>query len=174
MSFIEGVVEKIAEQKSPAGSGRKWTKKGMLVDGTWYNAFVNAENKSVLDEISDGTVVKIGLEQKGEYTNVTSVEILSAKQVKESPAAQKSTASLTDKDLRLQYQGSRRDAISFVEMLIPLDILPLPTKKADKADAIYEYMKYYADKFTADAFAAKLNAEKNKNNDTDESSVGVE
>lgn len=173
MSIIEGVVEKVSEQKSPMGSKRKWTRRGLLIDGAWFNVFVNQENQDVMDSITQGCAVKLETKQDGEYTNVVKIEVMTPSQAKASPEAAKSVASYADKDYRITYLASRRDALEFVTKLLPLDLLPLPTKKSDKVDAIVGYIEYYADKFAAAAMAAKLveHAEENNNNDSSDSEV---
>lgn len=168
MATVEGVVEKVSEMKAPVGSAKSWTKKGMLVNGEWYNSFVNKDNQAALDRVAQGATVKITTEQNGKYTNVTSVEVMSAAQAAASPAAVKSAVVASDKDFRITYLASRRDALEFVTKLLPLDILPLPTKKSDKVDAIIGYIDYYADKFAATAMNAKLkDTEENNNNDSE-------
>ena len=174
MSIIEGVVEKVSEQKSPVGSNRKWTKKGLLINDAWFNVFVNQDNQDLMDSIAQGSVVKLETKQDGAYTNVVKVELMSQAQAKASPEAVKSASSYADKDYRITYLASRRDALEFVTKLLPLDLLPLPAKKSDKVDAIVGYIEYYADKFAAVAMAAKLKEVtegENNNNDSDISEV---
>lgn len=165
---IEGVVEKTSSQVSAPGSAKKWTKKGLMVNGKWYNVFVNKDNEDVLARANEGAVVKIETEQNGQYTNVASVEVMSAKEAAASPAAVKSIAVSGEKDFRITYLASRKDALALVAMLIPLDVLPIPTKKADKADAILGYVNYYSDVLAANAMNAKLTHTKEaKNNNND-------
>ena len=172
---IEGVVEKTSSQdgRNPDNS-KKWTKKGLMVNGKWYNVFVNKDNESVLARVNEGTVVKIETEQNGQYTNVARVEIMSAAETAASPAAAKSVAVSGEKDFRITYLASRKDALAFVAMLIPLDVLPIPAKKADKADAILGYVNYYSDVLAAAAMNAKLTPTKESKNNNDNDSEGME
>ena len=169
MATIEGVVEKVSEQKSPAGSARKWTKKGLLIDGAWFNIFVNHDNQNLMNSITQGSAVKLETQQDGAYTNVVKVELVSPSAAKASPVIAKSVANYAEKDYRITYLASRRDALEFVTKLLPLDLLPLPSKKTDKVDAILGYVEHYADKFAAVAMAAKLKDVTKENNDNDQS-----
>lgn len=159
---VKGVVEKVNTQFSPAGSARKWSKKSVLVDGKWFGAFINKDNQAVLDAVTEGSTVSVEFEPKGEFNNVIRVELLSATKVATIPEVQKSVAALTEKDLRITYNGSLKSAIAFVEAAAKLDMLALPAKKDAKLDAFYEYVKYYTNVFTADTYAAKLENNNNK------------
>ena len=172
MAIVEGVVEKTSEQKSPPGK-RAWTKKGMLIDGAWYNCFVNHENKALMDSIYPGTVVKIETKQDGAYTNVVSVEVMSQQAVANSPAATASVATASDKDYRITYLASRRDAIEFVFKLLAMDLLPLPAKK-DKVDSIIGFIDEYASQFAATAMGAKLVTTEEEDNNNDNRATGME
>lgn len=171
---VEGVVEKVSEMKAPVGSAKVWTKKGLLVNGDWYNAFVSKENQAILGSVSQGDAVRITTEQNGKYVNVTNVERMGAAQAAASPQVVKSASVASEKDYRITYLASRRDALALVTSLLPLDVLPLPAKKADKVDAIIGYISYYADKFAATAMNAKLKDTEEENNNNDDSSEGME
>jgi len=82
-----------------------------------------------------------------------------------------SVQNLNDKDRRITYLASRRDAIEFVKAAIQMELLPLPTKKAEKADVFHEYVKEYANRFVDDAYgvptAAVVAKESKKKETTD-------
>lgn len=162
---IKGVVEKVSEQYSKAGSPKKWVKKSFLVDGKWFGAFINKDNDAVLGSVREGSTIEVEYEMKGEFFNVVKVSTLSAPAAAASPQVQESVAKLNDKDIRITYNGSLKSAIAFVEAGVRLDMIALPVKKDAKLDAFYEYVKHYTNVFVADTYAAKLTPDTDGEND---------
>lgn len=164
MSTIEGVVEKVGTFESEPGSPRKWVKKSVLIDGAWFGAFVNKDNEAVLNKVKAGDSVRVEYENKGKFVTLLNLTILSDVEAAKSPAVAASAATISEKDVRITYNGSLKSAVAFVEAAAKLDLLALPAKKDAKLDAFYEYVKYYTDVFTADTYSAKLVPQENNNN----------
>jgi hypothetical protein len=166
---ITGVVEKINEMQSPSGAPRKWTKKSFSINGEWFGNFLTKENITEFNAVNEGDAVKATFETKGQYKNLTKIEVIGrdkgtgANVVQVLPMAPQPASTTTtttpynvqDKDYRITYLAARRDAIEFVKSLVQLDILPLGTKKSDKADNFYAYVKEYAAKFAEDAYVSR-------------------
>ena len=68
METVEGRIEKKAEGQAKTGA-KFWT---FTVSGKNYNTFDNA----TADKFNVGDLVKLGLEQKGQYKNLVSIEAL--------------------------------------------------------------------------------------------------
>lgn len=154
-NVIEGAVERISESKSAPGAAKKWIKKAMLVNGEWYSTFVNKDNMDELNHVQEGNAVRITFETNGQFKNLQKVVVLEGKTVSKQVAT--SVQNLNEKDLRITYNGSLKSAIEFVSLANAAGALALPSKKNELADALYEYVKHYANAFTADTYAAKLN-----------------
>ncbi len=170
---LEGIVEKTSTKDSPASSARKWKQKSFCINDKWFNLFVNADNKAELDAIVEGTSVAVEYTFDGKYDQVQSFKIMT--QPSAAAAASSNVAHVaapvSDKDVRISHQAARKDALNFIAMGLPLDVFTLSTKKADKADALYEYVVYYTNKFLSDSMSAKLpeTTENNNNNEPNES-----
>ena len=169
MAEYTGKVERISER---AGKGKKppyapYVQFGFLVEGTWHNVFLSDENEEMLRAIGDGDTVKIQTVKKGEYENVDTIERLSkapstdpAPKMENAPVATatqvaKSVSRLDDKDFRITYLACRRDAVNFVIAAYTQGLLPLPTKKTEQADRLYEYVQQYALRFAFDSWNAR-------------------
>jgi hypothetical protein len=162
MEVISGVVEKVSEMSNPAGSPKKWTKKSFNINGEWLGNFLTKENINEFNAISEGDAVKATFETKGNYKNLMKIEVIAknepenAKQEVQRPTSSLSTPyNVQDKDYRITYLASRRDAIDFVKTLVQLDLVGLGTKKSDKVDNFYAYVKEYASKFAEDAYVSR-------------------
>lgn len=157
MSEVIGVVEKVSVMDSPANSARKWTKKSFLVNSEWYGGFVNADNSKSINSINEGDSVKIKYEQKGEYKNLVGIQVIEG-DVKGTPTETKainaSKTTLTEKDFRITYLASRRDAIEFVKQGITLEMFDVGKKKSSMADIFYDLVDVYAMKFAMQAYEA--------------------
>lgn len=163
MAEYTGKVERISER---VGTGKKgpYVQFGFLVEGTWHNVFLNDKNEEMLRAIGDGDTVKIQTVKRGEYENVDTIEkvnpVFSSREEGPVPEKEKSPVTkaverLDDKDFRITYLASRRDALEFVIASYTQGLIPLPTKKAEQADRLYEYMKRYALAFALDAWEVR-------------------
>lgn len=150
----QGVVTKVNTSYSPAGAARKWTKKSFLVNDEWYGAFVNADNKAPMDAVNEGDSVEVTYEVKGDYKNLVGIKLI-AKHEDEAAARSYDGPVKTsikpynpaDKDFRITYLASRRDAIEFVKSAHQLGMITFGKKKADEMDIFEELVHTYAMKF---------------------------
>lgn len=149
MSETLGVIETANTSYSPAGSPRKWSKKSLKVNGDWYSAFINPDNKASLDAAVEGASVRISYDVKGDFRNIKSISVVEGTK---GEAATISNVAPNSKELRITFLASRRDAIEFVKSGLQLDLLSLGTKKADKMDIFYDLVNKYAARMTADAW----------------------
>lgn len=156
MSQIQGVVTKVNTSYSPAGAARKWTKKSFLVNDEWYGAFVNADNKASMDAVNEGDAVEVSYEVKGDFKNLTGIKLIAKhedeiKSFPKLPDAFKHNDirpyNPADKDFRITYLASRRDAIEFVKSAHQLGMITFGKKKADEMDIFEELVHTYAMKF---------------------------
>jgi hypothetical protein len=150
---VSGIVEKVTEQNSPAGAARKWTKKAFNINGDWYSAFVTKENAVELNSVNQGDAVEVTYETKGNFRNIVGVRIVA--QNTAAPASTTNVYNPIDKDYRITYLASRRDAIEFVKAAVQLELVSLPTKKADKLDAFEDLVNEYASKFAEAAYVPR-------------------
>ena len=162
---VSGVIEKTSFKMVPTKFGDK-PNKGFFVNGEWYGGFVTDKNRGDMEAAGEGDIVTIYFDQNGKYKNLTGV-VVTAKNGNAAPAAPTKSVSkevatsvqnLNDKDRRITYLASRRDAIEFVKAAIQMELLPLPTKKAEKADVFHEYVKEYANRFVDDAYGISVAA----------------
>ena len=158
METVTGVVERTNFKMMPTKFGEK-PHKSFLVNGEWFGGFITDDNKREMEAANDGDVVKLTLQTSGKYKNLTNISLVSKNEKVDTKQptsitvdVSKSVQTLNDKDRRITYLASRRDAIEFVKFLIGTESVPLPAKKAEKADAIHEYVKHYSNKFVDDAY----------------------
>jgi hypothetical protein len=156
---ITGIVEKVSEQQSPEGSPRKWSKKSFLVNGEWLGTFISKENKAQLNAPQEGDAVKVTYEVKGNFKNLTAIEVV-AKSNDEPVVGKQSYANpvpynVQDKDYRITFLASRRDAVEFINNAISHGMISLGTKKSDQLDNFYAYVNEYAHKFAEDAYIGR-------------------
>lgn len=155
----QGVVTKVNESHSAANSARKWTKKAFLINDEWYGAFVNSDNKEALSSVNEGDAVEVSYETKGDYKNLVGIK-LTAKYKDE--AVDRSydgpikgsvkPYSPQEKDFRITYLASRKDAIEFVKAAHQLGMITFGKKKADEMDIFQELVNTYAMVFAMKAW----------------------
>lgn len=139
-------------------------------DGNFYGAGFD-KDKITFDR---GDVISFNVTYNGKYRNMDmdSVEVLGKAEPKketETPQKPKSAGSgaavsrddywtqkaekdeRTQKEIRLQ--ASRNAAIQFVNTLLEKDLVTLPTKKADKVEAVEQLVDHYTHKYYEDTEA---------------------
>ena len=151
-----GVVEKVSTSFSK-DPNKKWTKRSFLVGGKWYGMFINDKNKDMLDAVREGDSVSVTYVMKGEFINLENIQTLDRAAAPANVAGAKNPGAPvpydpSTKDFRITFLASRKDSIEFVKMLLAHDVIPLGTKKGDKADIIYGLINKYAAKMAADAW----------------------
>lgn len=154
MSQTQGVVTKVSMTYSPAGAARKWTKRAFLVNDEWYGAFVNADNKASMEAVNEGDAVEVTYETKGDYKNLVGIKLV-AKHESEVKDASNGLETVykakvynpVEKDFRITYLASRRDAIEFVKAAYQMGAVTFGKKKADEMDIFEELVHTYAMKF---------------------------
>lgn len=159
---VTGIVEKINDANSPEGSARKWTKKSFNVNGEWYSTFLTRDNMYNINAVKEGDAVKLTFETKGNFKNLSDIEVVAknepeivGKPVEKLQGVAGQTYNVQDKEYRITYLAARRDAIEFVKTLVSLDLVSLGTKKNEKVDNFYGYVKEYAAKFAEDAYISR-------------------
>lgn len=181
MEVVNGVVEAISKKENVKTKFGFKTKTAFLVNGEWYGALGNKNNEEALALVKENDIVKIEYSVNGNFKNLETVEVIAenvpveiAKVKKSLPKdvakeVEASVQKLADKDLKITYNGSLKSAIEFVDLLMRNEMLPIPTKKADKADVVYEYVKEYTNRFVRDTYNAQLLA-----NDTEKEIIPEE
>lgn len=162
MERITGVVEAVNEKVSPPGSPRKWVQKGFKINGEWFSTFITKENIAEVSRVKEGDAVKVAFEVKGNFKNLTNIEVTESEEstvvATGVPTRVSSTSgayNVADKEYRITYLASRRDAIEFAKTLVQLELVSLGNKKDLKVDIFYALVKEYATKFAEDAYASR-------------------
>ncbi len=166
-----GVVEKVSTQEGQGNYG-PWTKVSFQINGQWYGTFEKKDNKKMLHSVSEGDVVSVVFDKKGDFNNLTSIEVeKSVKdfdddlgkvkafqgQDKAQPAPAKDTAkpyNVQEKDYRITFQAATKVALPFVQFALEKELLTLGKGK-NKVDALQEYVLAYADVFARAFWEAK-------------------
>jgi hypothetical protein len=166
---INGIVEQVGSR--PAGRGTAYSLK---VNGTWYS--VGFKNPNV----QTGQEVSFPVTQNGQYWNLTkgaTVSITGGGAAAQAPVQQAQQAASqgvskdeywkrkeekdVEKDKRIQYLASRKDAIEVAKLLNDAGALKLPAKQADKCDALLAFIgeltEQYAEEATNCASASQVN-----------------
>ena len=133
---------------------------GVQLDGEqqWYNA-----KPGVLADAEPGTEVRLHVNRKGDSVFVNSVEVLGQGQApeKQSESQETSTASSKPKTAKqtayeesqearqraIIYQSARNAAIEALKVAVSADTLALPTKKADRFDALQAFIDELTDQY---------------------------
>lgn len=183
---VNGVVEARSIKDGIKTKFGPRTKYSFKVNGDWYGALESKALAEKLKQVNENDIVKITYSVNGDFKNLEDVEVVAqnvpvqqsvptktSSKVSQEVAA--SVQTLAEKELRISYNGSLKSAIAFVEAAAKLDLLALPTKKAEKLDAFYEYVVEYTNKFVRDTYLAKLNlATEEKEETTSEDTKDVE
>lgn len=151
-----GVVEKVNTSFSQ-DPNKKWTKKSFKINADWYSAFLNKDNKAMLEAVNEGDSVRVGYITKGDFKNLDSIETVARAEKNPVPTAGKAAPvpyNPNVKEKRITFLASRRDAIEFVKALIQTESVSLGAKKGDKADIFYGLVNKYAARMAADAWDA--------------------
>lgn len=130
---LQGVIENVST-KNGMGKNGPWTMYSMQVSGEWYGCGFKAL------QARQGDYVSFDFEQSGNFKNAKNVKVVAppagGQQPAAAPQAQAQGVSVVNKrDVSIQYQSSRKDAIQVLDLLIKHDAVSLPAKKADKFDA---------------------------------------
>lgn len=160
---VSGIVEKVNEQNSPADAVRKWTKKAFNINGEWYSAFVTKENAVKLNSVNEGDVVDVTFNVKGNFKNLNNIEVVARNESpggglaseKHSPNQAAKPYNVHDREYRITYLASRKDAIEFVKVAIELGLVTLGSKKAEKLDIFEDLVNEYASKFAEAAYVPR-------------------
>lgn|SRR5690606_15170114 len=132
---MQGTVNKVST------NGKAWN---AMVGDTWYGFGFNKP------EFQEGQVIEFEFEQRGKFKNIRpdTVRILGSTSGSSSPAASGSPKnSYDDRNISIAYQSSRKDALQLVQILVESQAVPLPTKKAEQADAILALVEHYTAHF---------------------------
>lgn len=155
---VYGVVQAKTINQQQTKFGLK-DKGAVKVNDEWYGTFLNPEVKMALEGIEEGDSVKVTYVVSGQYKNLAGVEKVTAAAKAASPkvakAVEKAEKRADDKDSRITYLASRKDALQFVDLLIRNDALALGTKKSDKADIIDDAVEHYARLFVDRAYGVE-------------------
>lgn len=129
---------------------------GVQIDGSpqWYNA-----SPGMLETAVPGAKVKLTVNRKGTSAFVNGVEVLEA--AKEEPTNNSAPVNnyekqQADRQSAIVYQSARNAAIELTGIALQAEAIPLPTKKADKWDAL----KAFVDELTVDFVEAVNNNSK--------------
>jgi hypothetical protein len=133
----------------------------VLVDDVWYGTGTNRA------ECEEGNMIQFDAEKNGKYWNadLDTLEILGkgtpkpAYKAKATGGRVEAFAGKDDywkkkeerdvgNDRAREIGAGRNTAIAFVELLLKTDSLKLPSVPAKKADALFEAVEYYREKFS--------------------------
>lgn len=161
MTKLVGVVEKI-NTKSDTTKGKKWTKISFQVKGEWIGGFVNKDDSDDRMNVKEGDEVEITYKVNGTYKNLDEIKILTkGDSKKETAATGNAETAGTEyipqhvRDFRQTLAGARNAAISFVEMAVKLNALPLPKDTKKHADALLVHVNEYTSVFATQMLNAK-------------------
>lgn len=124
---MQGYLNKIAT-KQGMGKRGPYTMYNVEIDGTWYGHGFDKPNAS------EGTYVEFDVVQKGQYKNAENIRAAVSKPSNAASPAQTSIP-VNSRDVSIQYQSSRKDAIQMLDVLIKNGLVSLPAKKAEQYDA---------------------------------------
>lgn len=131
---LQGVIENVST-KNGMGKNGPWTMYSMQVNGEWYGCGFKPIQAGKNDYVS------FDFEQSGNYKNAKNVQVVAApagaaqQAPSASPAQAAGSAPVSKRDVSIQYQSSRKDAIQTLDLLLKNEAISLPAKKADKFDA---------------------------------------
>jgi hypothetical protein len=158
---LVGVVEKI-NKKSDTTKGKSWTKISFQVKNQWIGGFMSKNDTDDRAKVKEGDQVEIIWKENGQYKNLETITIQqAASETPEVSASGNSTNGGTEyipqhvRDFRQTLAGSRNAAISFVEMAVKLNALPLPKDAKKHADALLVHVNEYTDVFAKQMLSAK-------------------
>lgn len=123
-----------------------------LDDGEFYGGF----NSDIRTTINEGDVVEFEWQQNGKFKNVIGGTLTNhgnsgQQQQAAQSAPQGGTSKASDyvdsRQLSIHYQSSRNAAIEFVRLALEQETVKLPTKQADKYDALEALVKEQTDRF---------------------------
>lgn len=127
---MQGHLNKISV-KQGVGRNGPYTMYNIEVDGTWYGHGFKQP------EVPEGAYIEFDVVQKGQYKNAENVRLSNAAASAPSnpSAAPSGAAPVNKRDVSIQYQSSRKDAIAVLDVLLSHEAVKLPAKQADKFDA---------------------------------------
>ncbi len=126
MPTIKGIVEKAHRKDSGYCS--------ILVDGTWYSTY-----KTLHSEL-EGKVVEFEAVQKGDFWNAKGTPTVLAQPAATTVAPAAAPAAPGARQTSITLQSSYKTATELVVGMLANDILTVPSKKADRYDAILNYV----------------------------------
>lgn len=144
MSNFSGVIEAVSVPKPGKNPwGQEYVKYSFNIDGNWFGYFANDKADpvvtAVVESLSKGMVVSgTSKETDRGFVNIVSVVVEGAGAEHRMEATQKEqiksyTAKSNDRDYRITYLASRKDAIAIVGILVEVGQIDLG-KKADAFD----------------------------------------
>lgn len=149
---VLGVVQRVNITESAPNAARKWTKCSFLVNDAWYAAFINDDNKHMLQAIKEGDAVKVVYTVKGDFNTLTNISVVAENKVEYKEPIEKARSAQSDKEFRITYLACRRDAIQLVTEAIKLGMLTMPKKQADQLDTFYGLVEEYAARMSHASF----------------------
>lgn len=146
MSAIEGVIERVNKRGAAVN---------VCIDGVWYGLGFEE-----VPPVSEGDTIKFNAVAKGKYMNAEkdSVEVVAKGEAKPATSSRSGGSSREDywenkekRDVQVQaeirWQASRNSATEVLKVAFEQDALSLPTKKADKYDALLVYLDSLTERF---------------------------
>lgn len=127
---MQGYIQEVSEKHGQGARG-PWTMYNITVDGTRYGCGFTKPNAV------QGDFVSFDIEQKGQYSNAVNVVKATAPAGGAAPATGSGGGApqkATSRDVSIQYQSSRKDAIQTLAVLLDSEAIKLPAKQADKYD----------------------------------------
>lgn len=124
---MQGHVNSITS-KSGQGARGPWTLFNIEIDGQKYGCGFDKPN------VQEGQYVEFDVVQKGQYKNAENLRVSTAAPTASTGAPQ-GAMPINKRDVSIQYQSSRKDAIQMLGVLLTSEAIKLPAKQADKYDA---------------------------------------
>jgi len=130
MSETTGRVDRI-NAKTGQGAHGPWTAYSLQIDGNWWNYGFKAPPCKEGDTVT----YTMGKDAKG-YDTASNVSVTAAAPA--APTAVAGKAPVNTRDVSIQYQSCRKDAIALLPVLLEQGafVYPAKTKTADKYDLL--------------------------------------
>lgn len=131
-NMTTGIVEDLNTK-----SGANYFQYRFKIDGDWYGMFTD---KGKFDHVNLGDTVEFTFFEKGKYKNINddSFEVVKAATKQESTSRQQKNDQTGE---RIFYSGTQKPAVELVAFMVSNEIVKLPTKQADKMDAVLDLVK---------------------------------
>lgn len=160
MSEVIGVIQALKRDSNVKTKFGVKEKVSVKVNDEWYSSFLNKELEESLIPVAQNDQVRVTYEVSGKYKNLTEIEVVKkAEPAEVSPvtanvkeAVPTTFVPFNDKDFRITFLASRKDAIEFVKLLVSTGALTLGKVKAKEADILEQAVNEYALRFAKVAF----------------------